>query len=359
MNIVICWTQMSGYMAACWRELAGLPGIRLHVLCYRDAEPSSVTAFDMSLLEGIEHTFLDDAQRHDGTLISRLVTESQPDAVMIAGWVNHAYRKLAFDSKLAKARFLFAMDTPFRGDLRQRLARWKLGPFLNRMDWVVVSGELTRTYARILGVPESRIQKGVYAYDQRLFNESLFEQRKRLPGGWPRRFLYVGRYAPEKAIDVLIAGYKRYRGLSENPWPLECYGMGPSSALLDRQAGVTNHGFVQPADQPRIFINHGAFVLASRYEPWGVVVSEAMAAGLPVICSSACGAATSLLHSQFNGIEVAADDPDSLAQAFLWMDRHHSELDVMGRQGMAVARAYSAEMWARRVSCMCVNASTR
>lgn len=358
MKVVICWTEFSGYMAACWRELASLPCVELHVLCYQNSKPSGETAFDNSLLDGIEHTFVDEKQRRDIPFIVKLVTGLKPDAIMLAGWASRAYKKLSSAHQLSSARFILAMDTPWRGDLRQRIARWRLAGFLSRMDWVVVSGKEARSYARVLGVPDSRIQKGVYAYDQRLFNESLFEERERLRGGWPRKFLYVGRYAHEKAIDVLVDGYRRYRQLSKTPWPLDCYGAGPKSALLQGQTGIADHGFVQPVELPQVFVNHGALVLPSRYEPWGVVVAEAMAAGLPVVCSSACGAATSLLHNQFNGIEVAANDPDSLAQSLHWIERHHDELPLMGRQGMAVALAYSAEMWARRIYGMCATSPT-
>lgn len=358
MKIVICWTQFSGYMAACWRELSSVSGIDLHVFCFRDTAPSRFTSFDSNLLQGIDHTFLNEEERRNPAIVRQLVVDQRPDAVVLAGWSNAAYRRLAFSTELTKARFILAMDTPYRGDVRQRLARWSLNRFLSRMDWVFVAGEQTRTYARHLGVTESRIQKGVYAYDQTLFNEAVLGAREQSPDGWPRRFVYVGRYVAEKAVDVLIDAYKLYRERSNRPWSLDCFGMGPFDRFLKDAPGVVDHGFVQPAKQPEMFLRGGALVLPSRYEPWGVVIAEAMATGLPVVCTTTCGAATSLLHNYFNGIEVAPGDAESLARALYWIEQHHDELPSMGRRAAAVAQAYSSEAWARRMYSMCANQPT-
>jgi glycosyltransferase involved in cell wall biosynthesis len=49
-------------------------------------------------------------------------------------------------------------------------------------------------------------------------------------------------------------------------------------------------GFVEPSDIPKYFNSASAFLLTSRYDGWGVVINEAMAAGLPLIVTNTCGA---------------------------------------------------------------------
>jgi glycosyltransferase involved in cell wall biosynthesis len=249
-----------------------------------------------------------------------------------------------------------AMDTPFRGDLRQRLARLWLHGLLRRIDRVVVPGERGRAYATRLGVPPDRIHLGLYAYDQDMFHEGLHHDRERRAGGWPRRFLFVGRYVPEKALDVLMDAYRRYRSLVNDPWPLGCCGHGPLGRLLTGVPGVHDHGFVQPDMQPSLFADHGVFVLPSRYEPWGVAVAEAMASGLPAICSSACNAAVSLLHPYWNGLEVPAGDAAALARAMRWMHDNERGLPEMGRAAAGIAKAYAACQWAVRWREICLAA---
>lgn len=353
MKIVICWTDFSGYVAACWRELAAQPGIDLEVVCYEPRGAAGQTMFDAQLLAGIPHTLLSVADRQDSGAIAEAVTRANPDIVVVPGWTNPAYSQLASDTRLASARFVMAMDTPYRGDFRQRVSRLVLSGFLRRIDRVVVSGERSFVYAKQLGFTERQIMKGVYAYDQRLFNASAIDRRLARPDGWPRRFLFMGRYVPVKALDVLVSAYRVYRDAAAHPWPLDCHGMGELAPLLANQPGVTDKGFVQPSDQPAVFEDHGAFILPSRYEPWGVVIAEAMATGLPAVCSSACGAAGTLVLSYYNGLEVPSDDVGALARAMHWIDDHYAELPTLGRRAAAVAEGCSAELWATRWRHLC------
>jgi glycosyltransferase involved in cell wall biosynthesis len=111
---------------------------------------------------------------------------------------------------------------------------------------------------------------------------------------------------------------------------------------------VSNAGFVQPDGQPEILARHGVFVLASRFEPWGVAIAEACAAGLPVIHSEACGAAVELVRPYFNGVGVATENAAALTAAMRWCHDHHSELPEMGARSQPLAAAYSADAWADR-----------
>jgi glycosyltransferase involved in cell wall biosynthesis len=112
--------------------------------------------------------------------------------------------------------------------------------------------------------------------------------------------------------------------------------------------GVTDLGFVQPAELPRILLAHGAFVFVSRFEPWGVALAEAMASGLPAICSEACGASVELVRHLHNGLLVPTEDADAVAAGMGWMHSRYDELPEMGRRAREFAAAFSAERWGER-----------
>ena len=213
------------------------------------------------------------------------------------------------------------------------------------MNCALVPGERAWQYARHLGFPQSKIRRGMYGIDfdslSPLYDRRLAEN----PAGWPRRFLYVGRYAEEKAIEVLVEAYKIYTAKTSDPWPLSTCGAGPKAPLLQGIPNLTDHGFVQPTNQAAIWASHGAFILPSRYDPWPLVIVEACAAGLPIICTESCGSAVELVRSQFNGMPIAADDPQALAQAMLWMHQHHEQCAAMGQRSRQFAAAYSASVW--------------
>jgi glycosyltransferase involved in cell wall biosynthesis len=357
MKLVICWTEISGYMNACWKALASRPGIDLHVVCFAaDGVPGN-TRFRERDVHPVSVRFLNAAEQADAKLIEDHVAGQEPDVVMVTGWAHKNYCRLVHEPRLAAKPFVMAMDTPWRGDFRQRLAPWALRPFLRRVSAAIVAGERSRQYALRLGIPAGQIHSGIYAYDESLFNGSAYERRREHVGGWPKRFLYVGRYVPEKAIDVLARGYAMYREQVAEPWPLDCCGMGVQASLLTAVPGVTDMGFVQPPEQPRLHADHAVLLLPSRYEPWGVVVAEAMATGMPVICSTSCGAAAELVRPYFNGLVVPTEDAAALAHAMRWMHEHHARLPELGRNAMHMAPAHSAGIWAERVHELCLSLS--
>jgi len=344
MHVLFCWRQISGYMAACWRALDQMDDVQVSVLAYRSRGTHSTTDFADSTVEGLDCRLLNPDERDDAALIKRLVQERQPDVLVLCGWKQPAYRALAFDPALRDTPMFLAMDTQYQGTWRQWLAPFVLRRFLRRISTIIVAGERTWQYARHLGFREEQIARGVYGCDQELFHQAAEERAN----DWPRRFLFVGRYVHAKGLQVLSEAYRTYCETVNNPWALTTCGSGPLADQLDAQPGVDNKGFVQPCDLPPIFTQSGAFVLPSLYEPWGVVIAEAAAAGLPVICSEACGAGVDLVQPYYSGIKVATNNSEKLADAFRWMHENEQHLPQMGRRAQQLAGAYTAEVWARR-----------
>jgi glycosyltransferase involved in cell wall biosynthesis len=359
MKILICWMNIAGYTAACWKALAARPGVHLHVICLRPTDNHRETKFQADLLDGVSHQFLSRDEVAQPRLVADLAVAERPDVVILSGWAYRCFSQLPDVPALASARFILAMDTPWRGDLRQRIGLLFLSRYAQRMDAVLVAGEKARGYARRLGVPDARIHPGLYAYDETIFNESVSRRRM---GGDPRmghRFLFVGRYAPEKSIDVLLDGYATYRRRVDEPWALDCCGTGDLKNLIAGATGVTDLGFVQPSQQADVFANHSVLVLPSRYEPWGVVVAEAMATAMPVICTTACGAAAELMRPYTTGIEIPPGDEQALAEAFKWMHVNQKLLPELGESAMQTARPFGSNRWAERLDAICRSVTTR
>jgi glycosyltransferase involved in cell wall biosynthesis len=344
MRITICWTDISGYMGACWRALAATPGVELFVIAFKS---NAIAAFDQSVMQGVPSRLLDANERNDLNLIAREAQSRNPQVLLISGWLHPPYVALARDPQFANVRRVMTMDTPWRGDLRQRLAPWRLRGYFKHIDAVFVPGERSAHYAKRLGFAAAQIHRGLYGCDfDRL--SPIYEARI-ASGPWPRSFLYMGRYVQEKGIDVLERAYGSYRASVPDPWPLICHGSGPLAHLLRDQPGIEDHGFVQPSDQPAVLQQAGAFVLASRYDPWPLVILESCAAGLPVLCTDACGSSVELVRPHYNGWIVPPEDPDALAAGIQQVHQSHDRLPDFGRAARDLARPYAAQVWANRV----------
>jgi glycosyltransferase involved in cell wall biosynthesis len=344
-RVAICWTHVSGYMASCWRALAAHPDIDVSVALFAIASKDNVGFQEAKLLGNLPHVVwpIDQYQREVGGWARGL----KPDVVVVAGWAYPALRALAHDPGLASAKVVMTMDTPWRWNWRQFAGRLAHRKFFARVDRAVVAAERTWQFARWLGFEEHRIVRGLYGVDEDAFGPVL-ERRLARGEGWPRRFMFMGRYAPEKAVGVLIDAYRQYASGVTDPWPLDCYGRGELASVLANAAGVQDCGFIQPEEQPGRMESSGCFVLPSMYEPWGAVLAEAGMSGLPLICSEACGAGVNLVQHLYNGLRVTTGDAGSLARAMRWMHDHPERLAEMGRRSRELSSPYTHRQWVTR-----------
>jgi glycosyltransferase involved in cell wall biosynthesis len=91
----------------------------------------------------------------------------------------------------------------------------------------------------------------------------------------------------------------------------------------------------------------GCLVLPSRFEPWAVVIHEAAAAGLPIVCTSACGASTRFVCDGYNGAIVSPDDPAGLAAGMLRVSgAGDDDRRRMGEGSTRLAAQLTTRRWA-------------
>ena len=129
--------------------------------------------------------------------------------------------------------------------------------------------------------------------------------------------LSVARLAPEKGLDTLVHAVS----LADDPrLVLVLAGSGAERERLEQLAAELDVRLRFLPDVPweRIverFAIADVFALLSRHEPWGVVVNEAAACGLPLVVSDRVGAAFDLVVDGRNGALVPADDPEAAGLA--------------------------------------------
>ena len=119
------------------------------------------------------------------------------------------------------------------------------------------------------------------------------------------RFIFVGALIHRKRVDFL---FHMLAVLSDNDFELEVVGDGPLRANLEVLAGqilpgrVSFSGVLPISDIPRHMASADCLVLPSSHDGWGAVVSEALMAGTPVICSAACGSRNVVHASGVGGV---------------------------------------------------------
>ena len=338
-RIAVLWDSLSGYVHA---ELSALAAAGVDLLVYhRTVRPAAPFNQD-DVTRAIEARAWSVAP--DETELQAELARFDPDAVMVISWDNGVYRRTA--RRLAgKTLRILCMSNQWASRAKQwggvGISKVVIQP---AYDAALVTGDRAADFAERLGFSSVRIVTGMNTCDYPVFAKVAAERRGELP---PPVFLFVGRLVPDKAIDVMAEGYLRYRRSVTRPWPLRIAGTGPQDHLLRGNEGVEMLGFVQPSDLPGEMARAGCLVLASRFEPWGVAIHEATAAGLPVVCTRECGASTRLVLDGYNGVVISKDDPDAVTDGLVRItEATDAERRAMGIASSGLARQYTPQRWA-------------
>ena len=159
-------------------------------------------------------------------------------------------------------------------------------------------------------------------------------------GGNPCRLLYVGRLVPEKGLDVLVAALDT---LTSMPWTLQVVGEGPMQSRV--QGAVQRGGWAERVsfagwtDDVRPFYQDAdLLVLPSRTEGAGLVISEAMSCGVPVLASGVGGIPEVLDHGR-TGWLVSPGDSRALAEGLATLIKDGALREVLGARARQEAAA--------------------
>lgn len=141
--------------------------------------------------------------------------------------------------------------------------------------------------------------------------------------GAPMRFLFVGRFAGNKGIDVLLAAAERLNAAGlQDRYTLDLGGKGPLFEQMQARYPLPNVrflGFVGDAELERLYRGSHVFLFPTLFEGMPTVVLEAMSWGLPVIVTDT--GATLELVDEDNGTIIGKGDVAAVEQAVLqWLD---------------------------------------
>ncbi|WP_340266357.1 glycosyltransferase family 4 protein [Sphingobium mellinum] len=158
----------------------------------------------------------------------------------------------------------------------------------------------------------------------------------------------VGRLVPQKGFDLLLDAFARAADKIPD-WSLIIWGEGPERARLEARRDAL--GLRDRVVMPGVTQAHGAwlhdadiFVLSSRFEGWGIVVGEAMAAGVPTISFDCCFGPGEMITDGVSGLLVPDGDVQALGESLVKLcadpdlRRHLSEGARAGAQRFTIDR---------------------
>jgi glycosyltransferase involved in cell wall biosynthesis len=258
-------------------------------------------------------------------------------------------------------RGVVIMDDARLADVpRSRLVNWVKRRIYYNVDAMFVPAASHRISFESWGIPCEKIFYGVNVIDNKWFEEKVaslsnqgdLRSYHRLP---KRYFLGLGRQVSKKNWHMLIQAYDSYRRAhSESPWELVLVGDGPERHKLEKLVaeqniqGVHFYPFCTQEEACIYYKFAKCLILPSLYgETWGLVVNEAMACGLPVLVSKACGCSESLVREGQNGWTFSPKNQTEIVESLFRMaSLNANELDAMGQESRKIIGQWSLDRFA-------------
>lgn len=369
-RLVVLTEIIAPYRIPVFNALARHEGIDLHVVFLAESDPAlrdwlvykDEIRFSYRVLPSWRGRFAG----HNILLNRGLKEELQraaPDAILCGGYNYLASWQALRWARSNRVPFIVWVEST-SGDFRSRnrVIEVLKRNFVRDCSGFVVPGKSSFQYLMNYGTRERDIFTAPNAVDNELFalrasavrqDDALHRRALQLPA---RFFLFVGRLVREKGAFDLLEAYGKLTPEVRSAIGLVLVGEGAAHAELDRRAAritpgqIQITGFVHRDQLAGYYALAESFVFPSHSDPWGLVVNEAMACGLPVIASEAAGCTADLVQDDWNGRVIRRGDVAQLGSAMEEIARDSEGRTLMGNHSRERILGYSPETCAAGIA---------
>lgn len=362
-RLVLITEIISPYRIPVFNALARQQGIDLHVIFLAETDPTTRGWFVYKDEIRFSYEVLRSWRRRLGGHhlllnwgLSAAMRRASPDLIICGGYNYLASWESLWWARRHHVPFMLWAESTLKDLRRHRaLVESLKAKFMNSCHAFVVPGKSSFDYVGSFGVVAENIHTAPNAVDIEFFADradqvssqaEVHRQRLGLPS---RYFLFVGRLVPEKGVFDLIQAYGALAPELRTGMSLVLVGDGAARLELERRAAAISPGsvqfagFAQREQLAAYYALAEAFVFPTHSDPWGLVVNEAMACGLPVITSNAAGCAADLVEDRWNGRVVPTGDIGQLGSAMDELACHPELRSLMGQRSRERIQSYSPE----------------
>jgi len=292
--------------------------------------------------------------------LHRSLDQFKPAVVVIPGWATpDAWGAMCWCLRNRVPMICMSESTAW-DEPRAGWKEWIKRKLLELFSSALVGGERHQDYLMKLGMHAPSIFFGYDAVDNAYFSAKAetvrsdaenMRRRYDLPGNY---FLASARFVEKKNLSRLLEAFAIYHAACESPWSLVLLGDGPLRPALESKRdalGLRDHvampGFKQVADLPAYYALARAFVHPSTVEPWGLVVNEAMACGLPVLVSDRCGCAHELVSDGVNGFTFDPTSVEDMARQLSRVSAPDFPVSAFGQNSRKLVSEWGPERFAQ------------
>lgn len=302
-------------MERCWEIMSSKGLCLIEVICYNKILPES------------RPYLIYKKKPHEYKILLEEVNRFKPDIIFISGWSNFHYSIIGQILRKNGVLVVGLSDTPYKGNWRQWMARLSSTFLLQSVfDYFWVCGERQKKLISFFNYPDAKIKTGLYSCDHSIFYPGNLNKKE--------RFIFIGKKTAVKGWDILENAYQLYQSTVIKPWELKIVDGGNSTKKIHYE------------NIPFLLKGADCLILPSRYEPWGMVIHEAVASGCALITSEVCGANESFLNVNQNGYLFSLSNPKDLANAMKKIhELSEDSLKKMKKYSYEISFSKSINQW--------------
>ncbi|MBL0342214.1 MAG: glycosyltransferase family 4 protein [Bacteroidetes bacterium] len=296
--------------------------------------------FDYEILQDKGHSFSEDGEKtiffYRG--LDAIMNREKPDAMIVAGF-SPATLKI-FKRKLFKGTpYIIFSGTIERGKRNQNFIRTVQRKLLCKYATSFVAyGNMAKKYLVKTGAPEKTVFIARNTVDTSFFAAETENLRKLSPhNNSITHFTYLGYLVPRKNVLLLLQSVKLVAE-KRSDFKLDILGDGISLNELKSYVSTNQldnivefHGFRQKKELPAFFARSSGLLFQTDFDIWGLVLNEAMAAGVPCLASPNAGATYDLIDEGKTGFVVDFTDTKMVAEKIIWLIEHPKEAAQIGK----------------------------
>lgn len=283
-------------------------------------------------------------------------------AIFLAGWSHPVTLTLLFSAKLFRIPVLMDSDTPLLSNTRtavyKRLIKRILYPALFKLPTLFLPGGTKQLqYLQYYAVPTKKIILEKMTIDVIAMQHAI----ARLPTNAHTTlrqqyhlseddivFLFVGRLIERKGIDELIQAFSAIKNSR-----VKCLIVGDGPLITDVKNAGTHIIYAGRLEKKQIieaYFLSDIFVLPAHWEPWGLVINEAMAAGKPVITTDQVGCTDDLVIHGKTGLIIKNRSIAALIAAIQYFLDRPEKIKLMSQNALSLIANWTLQDSAKQIS---------
>lgn len=279
----------------------------------------------------------------------RFIRRASPDVIMVSGFSVATIKVWVASFFYNTSYIIFSGTVDGSAGARSRLRRGLRRLLAGRAQGAVAYGTDARMYLESLGLTRKSISVAVNTVDIDFFAQKTAELRaNRIGPTSPNEFLFVGHLVARKRVDLLLQTLgilaRRQRDFSAT-----IVGDGPErtalmnlSAQLNLEDKVRFEGFRQKEELPGYFARAACLLFPTESDIWGLVLNEAMAAGVLCIASIHAHGTTDLIRQNKTGFAVDFGEAERVADLLEWVLDNPKAAQRIGNRAAFFVRRYAS-----------------